>query len=65
MPTSPTNKILKRTLVHEKFRPDRCADDPIWVRQRGEETYRKFSDGEANALYAEFAAAGRERFWDL
>jgi fatty-acyl-CoA synthase len=65
MPTTPTNKILKRTLVHEKFRPDRVGGDPLWVRGRGEATYRPFTQADAEALHARFVANGRERFWDL
>lgn len=65
MPTTPTNKILKRTLVHQKFRPDRVGGDPIWVRGRGEDVYRPFTPADAEALRAQFVANGRERFWDL
>ena len=35
LPTTPTNKILTRTLVHEKFRSDRVGGDPVYVRERG------------------------------
>ena len=31
LPTTPTNKVLTRTLVHEKFRSDRTGGDPVWV----------------------------------
>jgi fatty-acyl-CoA synthase len=65
LPTSPTNKILKRTLVHEKFRPDRCGDDQLWVRQRGDDTFVAFDEAAAKELHDQFAASGRERFWDL
>lgn len=65
MPTTPTNKILKRTLVHQKFRPDRVSGDPLWVRGRGEAAYRPFTPADAEALRARFDANGRERFWDL
>jgi len=65
MPTSPTNKILTRTLVHEKYRPDRTGGDPIWVRARGDAAYRPFTADDAALVRAELDAAGRGRFWDL
>lgn len=65
MPTTPTNKILKRTLVHQKFRPDRVSGDALWVRGRGEAAFRPFTAADAEALRRRFAANGRERFWDL
>jgi len=51
--------------VREKLRRDLCGDDPLWVRERGDETYREFSDADEDALRAELTRAGRERFWDL
>ncbi|MER3452362.1 MAG: acyl-CoA synthetase [Acidimicrobiia bacterium] len=65
MPVTPTNKILKRTLVHQKFRADRTAGDAVWVRERGEAAYRRFTAADEEALRAAFVANGRERFWDL
>jgi acyl-CoA synthetase (AMP-forming)/AMP-acid ligase II len=65
MPTSPSNKILKRTLVHEKYRPDRTGGDIVWVRDRGEASFRVFAGPDADALRGELAASGRSRFWDL
>ena len=65
MPTGPTNKILTRTLVHEKYRPDRTGGDDLWVRGRGEPNYRVFDDTEAKAVHDELVIAGRGRFWDL
>jgi acyl-CoA synthetase (AMP-forming)/AMP-acid ligase II len=65
MPTSPTNKILKRTLVHEKYRPDRTGGDAVWVRPRGAVAFEPFGETEAKAVYEELVVAGRERFWDL
>jgi fatty-acyl-CoA synthase len=65
MPTSPTNKILKRVLVHEKFRPDRTNGSELWFRPRQEHIYRPFGDAQAKELEDEFAYYGRERFWDL
>jgi fatty-acyl-CoA synthase len=64
-PTTGTNKIVKRTLVHQKWRTDRVAGDAIFVRGRGEDAYRAFTDADETALHAEFAGSGRERFWDL
>jgi fatty-acyl-CoA synthase len=65
MPATPTNKILKRTLVHEKFRFDRTGGDPVWIRRRGDDTYAPFTAGDEHALHDAFVVAGRERFWDL
>jgi fatty-acyl-CoA synthase len=65
MPTSPTNKILKRTLVHEKFRADRTAGDPIWRRLKGAPAYDPFRPSDEEALRQDFVGYGRERFWDL
>ena len=64
-PTTGTNKIVKRTLVHQKFRTDRVAGDAIYVRGRGEDVYREFTAADEQALRAAFATAGRDRFWDL
>ena len=65
LPSTATNKILKRTLVHQKFRSDRMGGDPVWVRGRGEDVYRPFTSDDEAALQLRFADAGRERFWDL
>jgi fatty-acyl-CoA synthase len=65
LPSTATNKVLKRTLVHEKFRSDRTGDDDVWVRGRGEDAYRPFTAGDEADLHIRFKAAGRERFWDL
>jgi fatty-acyl-CoA synthase len=64
-PTTGTNKIVKRTLVHQKFRQDRTAGDPCFIRGRGDEKYRPFTTAEEAALYESFVRYGRERFWDL
>ena len=64
-PTTGTNKIVKRTLVHQKFRHDRTAGDPCFVRLRGEERYRPFTEADEHALHESFVQYGRERFWDL
>jgi len=65
LPTTPTNKVLVRTLVHQKFRSDRTAGDPVYVRERGEPSYRLFDADSEKALEADFAAAGRSQSWDL
>ena len=64
-PTTGTNKIVKRTLVHQKWRRDRVGGDAVYVRGRGEDVYRAFTVADEAALQAAFASAGRERFWDL
>jgi fatty-acyl-CoA synthase len=65
LPSTATNKVLKRALVHQKFRSDRVGGDPVWVRDRGEDAYRPFASDDERGLQLRFAEAGRERFWDL
>lgn len=65
VPTTGTNKVLKRRLALEKFRADRVGGDAVWHRDRGEVAYRPFTAQDEAALAAALAAAGRERFWDL
>ncbi len=65
IPTSPTNKVLSRTLVHQKYRPDRVDGDPLWVRTRGDAAYRPFGEAEAEELHRQLDEHGRLRFWDL
>ena len=65
MPSTPTNKILKRTLVSEKFRSDRTGGDAIWVRDRDAPQYRPFTTDDEDATRQAMSDAGRERFWDL
>ncbi|MGA2836083.1 MAG: AMP-binding protein [Acidimicrobiales bacterium] len=65
MPTSPTNKVLTRTLVHQKYRPDRTGGDDLWFRPRGEPAFLPFGPAEADELRGRMAEYGRERFWDL
>ena len=65
LPTTPTNKVLTRTLVHQKFRADRIGGDPIYVRGRGEDAYRLFGATDETALHDAFVAAGRSQAWDL
>jgi fatty-acyl-CoA synthase len=66
LPRTPTNKVLVRVLVHEKFRLDRVGDgDAVWVRGRDDASYRSFDGAAEAALREEFVANGRARFWDL
>jgi fatty-acyl-CoA synthase len=65
LPTTGTNKVVKRTLVRQKYRPDRCGDDALFHRDRGESHYRPFTGEDAEALLGALRAAGRDRFWDL
>jgi len=65
MPTTATNKILVRTLVHQKFRADRTGGDPVWVRGRGESRYAPFDAAAEEALHKAIDAAGRAAAWDL
>jgi fatty-acyl-CoA synthase len=64
-PTTGTNKIVKRTLVHQKWRRDRVAGDPVFVRLRDDATYRELGPDEETALHESFVHHQRERFWDL
>ena len=65
LPQTATNKVLKRTLVHEKFRCDRVGGDDLWVRERGADAFHRFAPDDEAALRKRFEAAGRTRFWDL
>jgi fatty-acyl-CoA synthase len=65
LPTTPTNKVLTRTLVHQKFRADRIDGDPVYVRGRREQTYRPFTTADESELHQAFIAAGRDQAWDL
>jgi fatty-acyl-CoA synthase len=65
VPTTGTFKVVKRTLVHEKWRRDRCRGDAVWVRDRGAGAFRPFTEADEARLADEFAAAGRLADWDL
>jgi fatty-acyl-CoA synthase len=65
LPSTGTNKIVKRILARQKLRRDLVGDDALYVRGRGEDTYRPFTADDEAALLAAFAAAGRDRFWEL
>ena len=64
-PTTGTNKIVKRTLVQQKFRHDLVGADELFVRMRGDDEYRPFTDGDEKALHDSFVRYQRDRFWDL
>lgn len=65
LPSTPTNKILTRTLIHEKFRHDRVAGDALFRRARGASAFQAFTDADESALHAEFESHGRDGAWDL
>ncbi|HYF47684.1 MAG TPA: hypothetical protein VD926_15820, partial [Acidimicrobiales bacterium] len=65
VPTTGTNKVLKRRLALEKYRSDRVGGDEVWHRGRGDVAYRPFTADDETQLLADLTAAGRERFWDL
>jgi fatty-acyl-CoA synthase len=64
LPTTATNKILKRALRREKFLLDRLAD-PIWWRPRGAAEFRRFTIEDLATLRDRFTRAGyADRFED-
>ncbi len=65
LPSTPTNKILARTLVHEKFRSDRVAGDPVSVRDRNSAAFRPFTQRDELNLREVFESNGRGAAWDL
>jgi len=65
LPVTPTNKVLTRTLVHERFRSDRVGGDPVYVRLPDETTYRRFKARDEGALRQAFESSGRSPAWDL
>ncbi|MFZ0249632.1 MAG: AMP-binding protein [Acidimicrobiales bacterium] len=65
LPSTPTNKILTRTLVHEKFRSDRVHGDPVFRRLRGDTSFRPFTGEDEEALRVAFEAHGRATAWEL
>ena len=65
LPSTPTNKILTRTLVHQKFRSDRVGDDTVYVRQRGTDHFHPFDLQEEQRLRDAFERSGRIEVWDL
>jgi fatty-acyl-CoA synthase len=65
LPTTGTNKIVKRELARQKWRRDVVGGDALWVRDRGDATYRPFTEADESELRAALDAAGRARFWEL
>ncbi len=65
LPSTPTNKVLTRTLVHEKFRSDRVRGDAVYVRARGEGQFRLFGEEDESSLRDAFSSHGRRAAWDL
>jgi fatty-acyl-CoA synthase len=65
LPVTPTNKVLVRTLVHQKFRSDRVGEDQMFVRARGDDAYHRFGPDEEDVLRAAFDKSGRAQAWDL
>ena len=65
LPTTPTNKVVVRTLVHQKFRADRVGGDPVYARGRGEDSFSVFGPEQEATLRAAFSESGRAQAWDL
>ncbi len=65
LPTTPTNKVLVRILVHQHVRADRTGGDPLFVRDRGSATYRRFTADDEAVLRRAFETAGRMTSWEL
>jgi fatty-acyl-CoA synthase len=65
LPSTPTNKVLTRTLVHQKFRSDRVEGDPVHVYDRDTDSYRPFGQQDESTLRDAFVSRGRGRTWDL
>jgi fatty-acyl-CoA synthase len=64
-PTTGTNKIVKRTLVHQKWRSDRVGGDAVYLRLRDEPAYHELDPDAEAALRESFVRYQRDRFWDL
>jgi fatty-acyl-CoA synthase len=56
-PETGTNKVLKRELARQKFRPDLCSDPLSW-RPAGEKAFRPFGAAEFEQICAAFVAQG-------
>ena len=65
LPTTGTNKVVVRTLVHQQVRRDRVGADAVWWRDRDAPSYVPFTPADEVARRDAMVAAGRERFWDL
>ena len=64
-PTTPTNKVLTRSLVHERFRSDLVGGDPVYVRGGQDDSFRLFTPEDESELRGAFEVSGRGRAWDL
>jgi fatty-acyl-CoA synthase len=65
MPTTGTNKVVKRQLALEKYRADLVGGDALYVRDRDAPAYRPFTSSDEAAVRDALTANGRERFWEL
>jgi len=65
LPVTPTNKVLTRALVQQKFRAELVGGDALFVRERGEAAYRVFKGEDEEALRRAFEANGRLAMWDV
>ena len=66
LPRTATHKVLHRQLQQEKFRLDLVRrGDALYRRARGADAFTAFGPADEDALRAEFATAGRTRFWNL
>ena len=65
LPVTPTNKVLTRALVHQKFRADRVGEDVLYVRERGDRAYRRFTGDDERVLRQAFEVNGRLAAWDM
>ena len=65
-PTTGTNKIVKRTLVHQKFRRDRVGGDELLrARARRRRRTGRSRPPTRRRCTRRSCTTGRERFWDL
>ena len=65
LPVTATNKVLVRSLVHEKFRSDRVGADPVYVGPGRGTAYQLFTTAMEETLRRSFETGGRLRAWDL
>ena len=65
MPMSATEKILVRELKKQGFDLERHPDMVVWMRERGDTTYRRMTRPDFEMLRNRFAEAGRERLITL
>jgi fatty-acyl-CoA synthase len=63
LPTTGTNKVLTRQLRADRFLLNRAGGDQVWHRPDRDGPYLPFDEAAEAALRAQFATAGRDRFW--